>query len=158
MNTKVFISHQKRDRDEAKEIADYLLSMNIDVYFDEFDRELQQADLEDNPQAVVNAIKRGIRNSTHMLCVVSRNTLSSEWVPFEVGYGYDSTNLSTLTLKGISESELPDYIRTKPVIRDIYDINKFVKEQGKGSVLETKLFSAYDNSLHPLRNVMDSIR
>jgi hypothetical protein len=152
---KVFISHQKRDRDEAKKIADYLLSVSIEVYFDEFDKELQQADISSNPKAVVAAIKNGIKSSTHMLCIVSPNTLTSKWVPFEIGYGYDLTNLATLTLKGIKNSDLPDYIKTKPIIRDIYDINKFIKEQGKGYILESKMFSDYNSNTHPLSGIMD---
>jgi hypothetical protein len=154
---KVFISHQKRDREEAKKIADYLKTLNIDVYFDEFDRELQQAEQENNPKGVVAAIQKGINSSTHMICIVSTNTLTSNWVPFEVGYGYDSTDLATLTLKGIKNSDLPDYIKTKPIIRDIYDINAFVKKHGKELILETKKFSDYTSSQHPLSNIMDSI-
>lgn len=154
---KVFISHQKRDRDEAKKIADYLVSVGIEVYFDEFDKELQQADLNNNPKAVVAAIKKGIKSSTHMLCIVSPNTLTSKWVPFEIGYGYDLTDLATLTLKGIKNSDLPDYIKTKPIIRDIYDIKKFVKEQGKEYILESKMFSDYSSNRHPLSGIMDTI-
>jgi hypothetical protein len=156
---KVFISHQKRDRDEAKKIADYLMSVGIAVYFDEFDKELQQADLTNDPKAVVAAIKKGIKSSTHMLCIVSPNTLTSKWVPFEVGYGYDATILATLTLKGIKNSDLPDYIKTKPIIRDIYDINKFIKDQGKEKeyILESKMFSDYNSIRHPLSGIMDTI-
>lgn len=156
---KVFISHQKRDRDEAKKIADYLLSVGIAVYFDEFDKELQQADLNNAPKAVVAAIKKGIKSSTHMLCIVSPNTLTSKWVPFEVGYGYDVTDLATLTLQGIKNSDLPDYIKTKPIIRDIYDLNEFIKKQGseKQLILERKMFSNYSSSAHPLNGIMDTI-
>lgn len=154
---KIFISHQKKDRDEAKKIADYLKSLGVEIYFDEFDRDLQQAESENNPKAVVAGIKRGINSSTHMLCIVSLNTLTSKWVPFEVGYGYDKTDLATLTLKGIKNSELPDYIKTKPIIRDIYDLNKFIKELGKGSLLEVRMLSDYKSGQHPLINVMDSI-
>ncbi|NOU60820.1 toll/interleukin-1 receptor domain-containing protein [Marinifilum caeruleilacunae] len=154
---KVFISHQKRDREQAKQIADYLKSVNIDVYFDEFDRELQQADRDDNPKGVVAAIKKGIRSSTHMLCIISPNTLYSKWVPFEVGYGYDTTELATLTLQGIRNSDLPDYIKTAPIIRDIYDINQFVRKHGSSVILESRNYSDYKSSLHPLSNVMDAI-
>lgn len=154
---KVFISHQKRDRVEAKKIADYLTSVGIAVYFDEFDKELQQADLNNDPKAVVAAIKKGIKSSTHMLCIVSPNTLTSKWVPFEVGYGYDATDLATLTLKGIKNFDLPDYIKTKPIIRDIYDINTFIKQQGKEYILESKMFSDYSNIRHPLSGIMDTI-
>lgn len=154
---KVFISHQKRDRNEAKKIAEFLKSVNIEVYFDEFDKELQQAEQENNPKGVVAAIKKGINSSTHMICIISPNTLTSKWVPFEVGYGYDTTDLATLTLKGIKNSDLPDYIKTKPIIRDIYDINAFVKKQGKELILEAKKFSDYKSVFHPLSDVMDSI-
>ena len=58
MPTKVFISHQKRDRNEAEKIAKYLSRVGIDVYFDEYDRELQIATANDDPKAVVNAIKK----------------------------------------------------------------------------------------------------
>lgn len=156
-NMKVFISHQKRDREEARKIANYLLSVGLAVYFDEFDKELQQAELNKNPKAIVAAIKKGIKSSTHMLCVISINTLTSKWVPFEIGYGYDLTDLSTLTLKRIKNSDLPDYIKTKPIIRDIYDINKFVKEQGKEYILESKMYSDYSSNRHPLSGIMDPI-
>ena len=33
----IFISHQKRDADTAKKIADYFITSGIDVYFDEYD-------------------------------------------------------------------------------------------------------------------------
>jgi len=92
-----------------------------------------------------------------MLCVISPATLYSKWVPFEVGYGYDKTDLATLTLKGIKNSDLPDYIKTKPIIRDIYDINKFVERHMGKPVLERKMFSDHNSSYHPLNNVMDSI-
>lgn len=157
MPTKVFISHQKRDRNEAEKIAKYLSRVGIEVYFDEYDRELQIATANDDPKAVVNAIKKGINNSTHMLCVISKNTLTSKWVPFEVGYGFDKTDLATVILKGVSNTELPDYIKTAPVIRDIYDITSFANKYGNKYILETKMFSDYKNESHPLNDVMDRL-
>lgn len=155
--TTVFISHQKSDREEAEKIAEYLRSVRIDVYFDEFDRELQVAISNNDPNGIVNAIKKGIRKSSHMLCLISPNTLYSKWVPFEVGYGYDRTKLSSLTLKGIKNSDLPDYIKVAPIIRDIYDLNKFVEKFGKRMILEQKNYTKYNSIYHPLSSVMDSI-
>ena len=157
MNAKVFISHQKKDREEAKQIADYLKKVGIEVYFDEYDRELQIATVNNDPKRVVQAIRNGINNSTHMLCIISKNTLYSKWVPFEVGYGYDKTDLATLTLKGIKNSELPDYIKVAPIIRDIYDLNKFVEKYGVKYLLESRNFSDYKSYSHPLSNIMDAI-
>ena len=33
-----------------------------------------------------------------MLVIVSPTTMKSNWVPFEIGFGYDKTELSVLTL------------------------------------------------------------
>jgi len=155
--SKVFISHQKKDRDEAEKIAKYLKRVGIDVYFDEYDRELQIATSNNDPKAVVGAIKKGINNSTHMLCIISKNTLTSKWVPFEVGYGYDKTDLATVVLKGIKNYELPDYIKVAPIIRDIYDITNFAKNHGNKYILEAKMYSDYNDVNHPLSDVMDKI-
>jgi len=154
---KIFISHQKQDRDACTKIADYLKTVGIDVYFDEFDRELQIASQNNDSKGVVNAIKKGINQCTHMLCIISPNTLNSKWVPFEVGYGYDKTELATLTLKGIKNSDLPEYIKVAPIIRDIYDINEFVKRHGNKFIFESRKFSEFSSYQHPLSNVMDSI-
>ena len=158
---KVFISHQKDDKNEAEKIARYLKDAGIEVYFDEYDRELQIALQTNNPNAVVKAIKNGINISTHMLCIVSRNTLNSAWVPFEIGYGHDKINLATLTLKGITNSELPDYIKTSKIIRDIYDIDKFVNTYGTSFILESlnvsRNFSKQADITHPLSSIMDTI-
>ena len=157
MNTKVFISHQKKDKKDAKEIADYLKKGGIEVYFDEYDRGLQIATENNNPKAVVSAIKTGIDNSTHMLCLISKNTLYSKWVPFEVGYGYDKTDLATVTLKGISNLELPDYIKVAPIIRSTNDLDMFVEKYGNKYALERRGFSEYKSDSHPLNNVMDTV-
>lgn len=156
----VFISHQKRDKDAAKKIADYLLNAGIDVYFDEYDRDLKIEHQSGNPKGVTKSICNGINNSSHMLVVVSPNTLASTWVPFEIGYGYDKTELNVLCLKGISKGALPEYVRTTPIIRDIYDLNNYISYRTgktKESLIENKMFSAYDSIYNPLSSVMDSV-
>ena len=49
----IFISHQKRDSDTAKKIADYFITSGIDVYFDEYDTKIDRT----KPYSVVSAIK-----------------------------------------------------------------------------------------------------
>ena len=158
---KVFISHQKRDKNEAEQIANYLKKAGILVYFDEYDCELQIATRTNNPNGVVKAIKNGINSSTHMLCIVSPNTLSSTWVPFEIGYGHDVVHVATLTLKGISNFELPDYVKINPIIRDIYDVIQFVEKHGNSykveSLNERYNFSKKASYTHPLSDIMDTM-
>ena len=152
---KIFISHQKRDAEQARQVADYLTRCGIEVYFDEYDRDLHVAITLDDPKRVVNAIKKGVKASTHMLCLISPNTLSSKWVPFEIGYGYDETDVMALTLKGIRDSDLPDYIKAVPVIRDIYDLDLLLEKIGEGRLVVANSASTKSATLHPLHNVMD---
>ena len=69
---RVFISHQKKDSDIARVIADYLENAGIDTYFDQYDSTINRSD----PQSVVKAIRYGIENSTHMLVVFRQTHLS----------------------------------------------------------------------------------
>ena len=152
-----FIS--KKDKDAAKKIADYLLNAGIDVYFDEYDSDLKIQHQSENPKGVTKSICNGINNSSHMIVVVSPYTLTSTWVPFEIGYGYDKTELNVLCLKGIPKGSLPEYVRTAPIIRDIYDLNSYICSltgKTKERLIETKMFSVYDSIYNPLSSVMDS--
>ena len=150
----IFISHQKRDADTAKKIADYFITSGIDVYFDEYDTKIDRT----RPYSVVSAIKTGIRNSTHMLCLLSQNALDSKWIPWEVGYGYDRTTVVGLTLKEISQSVLPEYLQIVPILRGTKSFNNFIsnvlKRDESTLINERKLFAAYQ-SQHPLDSVLN---
>jgi len=154
----IFISHQQKDKQLCREIAEYLMKANIDVYFDEDDHDLKQYRQDNDPEGVVNCIRKGINNSSHMLCVVSLNTASSLWVPWEVGYAFDKTVLAVLTLKDVAEASLPHYLLTRPIIRGTKTLNVYI-EQITGlsqAVLESKNFSK-SNAMpnHPLDNVLN---
>lgn len=156
----IFISHQQKDKEAAKKIADYLLAAGIDIYFDEYDKDLKIQNQGKNPKGVTQAICNGINNSSHMLVVVSPNTLLSTWVPFEIGYGFEKTDLAVLCLKGIPKGGLPEYIRTAKIIRDIHDLNVLIANttgKSKEILIETKMMNNYSNNLNPLASVMDSI-
>ncbi len=158
--TCVFISHQKKDQEAAKKIADYLLSCDINVYFDEYDEKLKLHHQASNPKEVTRAICNGINNSGHMLVLVSPSTLYSTWVPFEIGYGYDEIELAVLCLRGISKGSLPEYVRTTRVIRDIYDLNPFIIQltgKSEQTLTEARMIGSYTNSYHPLASVMDGL-
>jgi len=155
----VFISHQKADKDSAKKVADYLINAGVDVYLDEYDGDLRIQHQSNDPAGVTNSICNGINNSSHMLVIISPNTMKSSWVPFEIGYGYDKTDLRALCLKGIPAGGLPEYVRTVKIVRDIYDLNSFVsqftglsKEHLIGS---RKLYESHSYS-NPLYPIMDS--
>jgi len=158
----VFISHQKADTIAAKQVADYIMSAGLDVYFDEYDNDLRIKREEDNPKGVTDCILKGINKSDFMLCVVSQNTMSSTWVPFEVGYGYDKTDLGILTLKGLHKRELPQYAHAAKFIVDSVEVLNSViaKEMGTTKfVFEStnRTFSTTMGSAHRLSNVMNLV-
>jgi hypothetical protein len=156
----VFISHQQRDKDAAKKIADYLINIGIDVYFDNYDKDLKIHHQTNNAKAVTDSIRKGINNSSHMLVIVSPNTLHSTWVPFEIGYGYDKTDLNVLCLKGIPKGSLPEYLKSAEIVRDIRDFNKYVSKTSnvpENILLETKKIFSFTNQINPLNSIMDTL-
>jgi hypothetical protein len=154
----VFISHQQRDKLLCREIASYIQQSGLDVYFDEDDRDLKIYREKNDPAGVVNSIRKGINNSTHMLCVVSVNTIQSLWVPWEIGYAYDKIDLASLTLKGIEDAGLPHYLLTKPLIRGTKSLNHYISmvtgKTESSLILENRMF-AHHKSVHPLDDVLD---
>lgn len=155
----VFISYQQRDKEQAEKIADYIQNAGVDVYIDKYDAELKVHHQNKDPKKVTEAICRGINNSSHMLVIVSPNTVYSTWVPFEIGYGFDKTDLAVLCLKGIPKGGLPEYIRTAPVIRDFVDLNVklgSLTARYKENLLEKGTSSEY-SSINPVYEVMDTV-
>ena len=150
----VFISHQRNDKDVAKKIADYIYKSGVDIYFDEYDSSIDR----DNPYSVVNAIKTGIKRSTHMLCILSQSALLSKWMPWEIGYGYDRLHVAGITVKEIAKDVLPEYLQVVPVIRGTKSLNTYLANTiGRvedSLIREQKLFSASQMN-HPLDNVLD---
>ena len=156
----VFISYQQNDRASALKVAEYLQGAGIDVYIDVYDSELKIQHQNSNPKEVTRAICNGINNSSHMLVLISPDTMNSTWVPFEIGYGYDKTDLGILCLKGIARGKLPDYVKTAKIVRDIYDLNNLIERLSglkKEVLLERRIMSDYTSYSNPLINVMDNL-
>lgn len=167
----VFLSHKKEDKDACLEIAGYFRDAGIDYYLDIDDAGLQFAASIKDPIKITESIKKGIRESTHMMVVISEKTATSQWVPFEVGYGHASIldqerlqeednkiKLSILTLKDISEKSLPDYLRVGYAVRGTKSLNDFIAKISdnleKSLIDESRIFS-HQKSNHPLDSVLN---
>ena len=168
----VFLSHKHEDKQSCREIAKYLADSQIDYFLDEDDDSLQRAVRQRNPKKKTENIKRGIRESTHMLVVVSEKTYKSQWVPFEIGYGHaailDKTmiqnerenviKLAILTLKEISERNLPSFMQTGYILRGTKSLNKYIMSiNGRLDEtlnIETRFFSQ-NKSKHPLAEILN---
>lgn len=129
---RVFVSHKKEDSAVAKSVAEYIMDAGIDVYFDELDATINRKD----PKSVVSAIKRGMDLSSHMVIIFSNRTLSSHWIPWEIGYGMaTSTDIRILKMADITKDRLPEYLQVTRVLYDIDDMNVFLSKI-KGKTIE----------------------
>jgi hypothetical protein len=151
----VFISYQSNDKADAKKVADYFLSIGIDVYFDQYDTDLRLQSQGGDPATLVKALCKGINNSSHMVVIVSPTTLESKWVPFEIGFGYDKTSVRALCLKGIPKGGLPEYLRTVKIIRDLWDLNLDLLNFKSNEILKSR--DPKKPSSHPLAEIMNSM-
>lgn len=173
---KVFISHKSEDKAFCRMIANYFDQVNIDYYFDENDSELQIADQTNDHKKVTNCIKKGIVNSTHMLCVISEHTYKSVWVPYELGYGQAALCdinfigegksliepqqrvvfepdiiMSVLVIKDIPEDKIPSYLHGFNVIKSFEDFKNYTSKITGNPLLEkdsTKLKSVKNDLMN----------
>lgn len=138
----VFISYQRSDEKYASDIADYITSFNLDVYFDLSDQDLKLVNQRSNPHKVTDAIRKGLNRSDYMIVIVSPNTYKSAWVPFEVGFAYDKKKdkMKILRHKGISKSAMPAYLQVKEILQGINSLNNFLRSTKQGyPIYENKL-------------------
>lgn len=68
--TLVFISHNKADKDVAREIALFLAAENINVWFDEW--EISAGD------SIIEQISTGLRGCTHFIILWLKNASKSK--------------------------------------------------------------------------------
>lgn len=150
----IFISHQKQDAPACRLLADFLMDKGINVYFDEYDKSINR----DDPQSVVNAIQRGLNNSTHTLVILSDHALASTWVPWEVGYSYVQRphRIYALTLRDVSYRTLPEYFQILPVIRGTKSLLETLSEipLNEESHREIRWFSTSSSYPYPLSCIL----
>jgi len=121
----IFISHISIDKRHAIEIANYIMDTGYDVYIDINDHELQRAVCEGNPYKVTECIEEGVSGCSHLICLVSNETVNSWWVPYEIGFGKkNSKEIATLTIK--DTTNIPDYLKVTELIRGTKSLNQYL--------------------------------
>ena len=120
----VFISHKKEDADFARHLSDYVMDKGINVYFDENDPILSKE--HKSPDEVVNAIKKGLEKSTHMIIVLSKVTLESNWVPWEVGFASAKDKEYRLLRLSDVKGNVPEFYTIAKILNDYDDLDKYL--------------------------------
>jgi hypothetical protein len=128
----IFLSHISVDKSSAIAVGNYVMRQgDIDVYLDINDQELQHAVNTSNPVSITQFIERGLSYSTHIMCLVSANTVASWWVPYELGFAKKAGKaLSTLKLKG--HVDLPAFLEIGDIIRGTRSLNDYLTRVRRG--------------------------
>ena len=103
----IFISHNKKDKDIAREIALFLVAENINLWFDEW--EISAGD------SIIEEIQSGLQKASHFLILWSQNAATSNWVRKE---------LSSILMKAI-ENKNPKVI---PIILDDTPLPELIRD------------------------------
>lgn len=126
---RVFISHRNVDKPAARAIAKLLTTLDVHVWLDEEDQDLQLAAAKGliGEQGVVHAIERGVRHSSNLLGFLSRNTVGSWWVPFEIGYSRASDKSASFVVSEENDQtvKLPEYISGSPTFRSVDELARW---------------------------------
>lgn len=136
----VFISYRHTDRNTATAIARKLSINNIEYYLDVVDEESRNTD------DITEVITKNIKQSTHLIAVISINTPGSWWVPFEIGQAtianrricsyatrFDTQNLSMMSQRHIT-NYLPEYLRKWPILVSSTDLEKFIEQYRRDNI------------------------
>lgn len=117
---RIFISHKQEDATTAVSIAGHLRGRGIPCYVDVLDDQALN-----NPERLTQHLQGEIKQSTHLLAVVSLKTQSSWWVPFEIGVAQECGHAISSFL--LQEVKLPGYLVVWPYLRTIQDLDTYVQ-------------------------------
>ena len=124
----VFLSHKREDTVLTLSVARYLQSKQVKCYVDAFDLSLQTTD------DITKHLMSRVRACSHLMAVVSSYTMSSWWVPFEIGV---ATELDRrITTYKLSAVNLPDFLSKWPVLSSQADLDKFIAMYQNDSTIE----------------------
>lgn len=108
VNTKkpvAFISHNKNDKDIAREIGIFLVSDDVNMWFDEW--EISAGD------SIVEQINKGLKDCTHFLILWSKNSAKSNWVRRELNStlsrAIDSRSIKVIPIV-LDDTPLPELL------------------------------------------------
>lgn len=154
----VFISHKKEDQHIAIELGEFLTkTMNVDIYLDIYDPELQEAVSVENDAKIVKSIVDGLKLSDILLCIISDKTKLSWWVPYEIGMA-DNLGVKIASIRTKEVDDFPSFLKIKKTLNNISELVEFVLKSGKYGALfytEKQKKSIYQNELGHISRYFD---
>lgn len=157
MGVRVFISHQHADSDLAGKIAAYFRAKHdIDAYLDLLDPVASKTGDE-----LGEHLRLQLGACTQLMAVVSMNTKSSWWVPWEIGVATEK-DYPIATFAG-GKCDLPSYLRKWPYLQTEQDLDVYARESKKAAAELSKRRTHFNESVSRARasvtpNLHDALR
>ena len=134
----VFISYKHLDRNLALQIDERLKINGIKTYLDVLDAESQST------ESITTVITKNITMCTHLIAVVSKETATSWWVPFEIGEATISAK-RIASYRSSYSSTLPEYLEMWPKMDSMQHLELFIaayKNEQRESVYNRNMFES----------------
>lgn len=117
--SKVFISYQNKDRVIAEYLARMFTKHSIEFFLDAYDPVLG-----DGGSPVDAYIRDMLGKCTHLMTILSLNTVESWWVPFEIGIATEKdipvANYFFVPI------EVPEYLTKWPYLENEDDLLEYI--------------------------------
>ena len=130
----VFVSHKSDDKEQAEKVAIKIAECGLTAYLDIWDPNVDG----DGPE-LVDYIDTVIGCCNGLIAVLSRNTVSSWWVPLEIGIAITKklhlgsflvpTRPYTILTSHDVKRHFPSYLWKWPVLRNMTDLEDWCKER-----------------------------
>jgi hypothetical protein len=151
---KVFISHKSTDASTAAQVQRAFTNLGVNAYLDLLDS------FSGDGEKLTAHIKEQLNKCSDIIVVMSTVTITSWWVPFEIGMSaqIDMPTATFLT----SSVALPDYLAYWPKLTKISDIAKYVSVRNRvwhtDALFESRTVSSTYNTGEFYRQLRTELR
>lgn len=148
---KAFISHKSEDMNTAATlIADRLEDINYEYYFDKNDPDISKS------LDRAKHIESEIEECTDLIVIITKNVVSSWWVPFEIGLATANNCRIVSVVFDNAVMKLPSFLRKWPVIdtQDKLDYYLQELENNNSIILQKSMENCHYNFSHQILSSM----
>src|SRR5436305_7593223 len=116
-NKKIYISSSQRDSDLAHDLAKRLDKPGLQV--------MTPAGSVDGEDNIKNKVTEELRKADEIIMILTKNSVDSQWLLFELGYATSLGKHVTPLIQGIESEELPDIIKQMEYVK-YSDLDKYI--------------------------------
>jgi hypothetical protein len=123
--TRVFVSHKQENRDEALRVAWIIQNKGHHFWLDVLEPTLQSNSL--RPIQVAGIIEMALLNCSHVIVLITDDSVRSRWIPYEYGRAKEPTPYSLNAASWLHPAinqKIPEYLYLGVMTgseKDIYD-------------------------------------